>query len=206
MPPTMIEWQYQQLLGEIQQVELHASDPECPCNLAGAGEWCIPKHLLNIATLSAETVRMDTGNTDSLSELSESARVEHGKAIQAIKGNTEGTDLVTWAAKWRKGFIEPTYYGGVDMAKKQETDWGSCIAKIDGSCVTQADITVEMEEIAKRLLANVEYYPDDNEYWFRDCEWNFHVVNAVSEYLESLQLESAIRSIPGQRIIRVKLT
>jgi len=212
MTPTMLEWQHQQLLGEIQQVELHASDPECPCNLADAGEWCIPKHLLNIATLAAETAAMSATPGEigeelysSLRKLSESARQEHTDAIIAIKTNIPGHDLVSWARHWRKEAIEPLYYGGVAMKTEQETAWDSCIAKIDGDCVTQEDITLEMGKIAKRLLANVEYYPDDNEYWFRDCEWNTHVVNAVSEYLDQLKLDNTIRSVPSQRIVRVKL-
>jgi len=212
MTPTMLDWQYQQLLGEIQQVELHASDPECPCNLADAGEWCIPKHLLNIATLAAETAAMavtpgEIGEAlySPLGKLSESARQEHTDAIIAIKTNIPGHDLVSWARHWRKEAIEPLYYGkvGEDMAK--ETKWEDCIAQVGGECVSQADITAQMQAIAKRLIADVEYYPDDREYWFRDCEWNYHVVNAVAEYLEQLELDNTIRSIPSQRIVRVKL-
>jgi hypothetical protein len=116
---AMLEWQYRTLLGELQQLQLHASDPSCPCKLADIGEYCLPKHALNVATLATETAAMDKTNTTALFfELAESATELHETLKAGVCGEGNSIDVVSWSRQWRKK-IEPLYYA-CDL--KQQTN------------------------------------------------------------------------------------
>lgn len=105
----MLDWQYRQLLGELQQVQLHASDPTCPCSLSNMGEYCLPKHVLNVATLAAETAAMDPPNAQLLFELQESSVEMHEILREHVCGEGDDVDAVEWSRTWRKK-IEALYY------------------------------------------------------------------------------------------------
>ena len=107
--PQMLEWQYRSILAELQQLQLHASDPSCPCSQAEIGEWCIPKHALSLASLAGETAAMDSTNAELFEELSEAATELHEKTRAALCHKADAPDVVSWSRDWRKK-VEPLYY------------------------------------------------------------------------------------------------
>jgi len=106
---SMLEWQYQQVISELQQVQLHASDPSCPCGLADIGEYCLAKHTLMVTSLAGETSAMDDANSRLWDDLQESATKMHKKTKDAMCNKSPYPDLITWSREWRKK-IEPLYY------------------------------------------------------------------------------------------------
>lgn len=105
----MLQWQYMVLLEELQQMQLHAADPTCPCTFAEEMEFCLPKHCLNVVSLAAETAAMDPPNAALLYELQEDAVAMHKVLKAGYCGEGEDTDVVTWSREWRKK-VEPIYY------------------------------------------------------------------------------------------------
>jgi hypothetical protein len=107
----MLDWQYKTLLGEVQQVELHETG-DCPCVLNDLipQERCLGKHLLNIATLSAETASMDKPNRDWLLKLADEATEKHEQFKEFICHKDDLPPLAEWGRSWRKNHIEPVYY------------------------------------------------------------------------------------------------
>ncbi len=107
----MLHWQYKTLLGEVQQIELHETG-DCPCILSdlNPAEKCLGKHLLNVATLSAETATMDAINKKWLLKLAEEATERHEQFIGFICHKSDLPELTEWCRGWRKNHIEPTYY------------------------------------------------------------------------------------------------
>lgn len=110
----MLQWQYMVLLEELQQMQLHAADPTCPCTWAESMEFCLPKHCLNVVSLAAETAAMDPPNAALLYELQEDAVAMHKVLKAGYCGEGEDTDVVTWSREWRKK-IEPIYYACTTM-------------------------------------------------------------------------------------------
>ena len=113
--PEMLDWQLRMLLGELQQVQLHGADPTCPCTLKDYNEWCIPKHLLNVATLAGETGAMDPNNAATWYDLQVEAVDMHQKARAAICETGDPPDVAAWARDVRKE-IEPLYYNSCSLA------------------------------------------------------------------------------------------
>ena len=108
----MLEWQYFQIIGELQELQRHDSDPTCPCRLSDdLGENCLAKHSLGLSILAAETAAMETdkGNAKLLWTISEEAKEHH----QQIKGflchKEDAPEFGDWSRQWRKKF-EPIYY------------------------------------------------------------------------------------------------
>ena len=147
--PDMLSWQYRSLLEELQQIQLHASDPNCPCNLADLGEYCLPKHCLNVHSLAKETAAMDAANAAMLVDLADSALTLHIQlkdrivCSQAHKDEPEATE---WAREWRKK-VEPFYYAcgvtaplaanlkaGIKLAQPRVKISGTCTKEADGGC------------------------------------------------------------------------
>lgn len=139
--PDILRWQYQQVLGELQQVQLHASDPSCPCGLADIGEYCLAKHTLMVMSLSGETSAMDDANSQLWDDLQESATEMHQKTRDAMCNKNPYPDLITWSREWRKK-IEPIYYACKAKARQEpypdikisgkcpDGDVGSCEFKV----------------------------------------------------------------------------
>ena len=160
---AMLQWQYKMLIAELQQLQLHAGDPHCPCSLADLGEWCIPKHALSIASLAAETATMDNANTQLFYELQEAADEMHEKTKTALCGRGEAPDVVMWAREQRKK-IEPLYYtcevvstGEVEEAPTLFQNWcyggnGKGEKKICGGMVEMADAL--LAEIARQICTS----------------------------------------------------
>jgi hypothetical protein len=105
----MLDWQLRTILAQLDQVQIHASDPTCPCRLRDIGEFCLPKHLNLLASLSWETAAMDSKNDGLLYDLGNEATDMHKKTKDHVCGKGENEDVVTWARSWRKK-IEPIYY------------------------------------------------------------------------------------------------
>jgi len=105
----MLDWQYKSLLAEMQQLQLHAEDPTCPCSLRDMGEFCLAKHSLNVASLASETATMDDKNAEMLFDLAEDATEMHKKLREHVCGHGDDVDVVTWSRQWRKK-LEPIYY------------------------------------------------------------------------------------------------
>jgi len=121
--PSMLQWQYRTMLGELSQVTLHSVDDSCPCNQVALDppEYCLGKHLLTIWSLGLETALMDEPNADMLEDLASEA-LEHHEAAKTIycKGGT-WPDLATWSRNWRKK-IEKIYYTcGTKMSQDNVT-------------------------------------------------------------------------------------
>ena len=109
---TMLEWQYFQILGELQELQRHDSDPTCPCRLSDdLGENCLAKHSLGLSVLAAETAAMETDkkNASMLWELSADAKDRHMKIKGFLCHKNDGPEFGDWSRQWRKK-IEPIYY------------------------------------------------------------------------------------------------
>ena len=109
---TMLEWQYFQILGELQELQRHDSDPTCPCRLSDdLGENCLAKHSLGLSVLAAETAAMETDkkNASLLWELSADAKDRHMKIKGFLCHENDGPEFGDWSRQWRKK-IEPVYY------------------------------------------------------------------------------------------------
>jgi hypothetical protein len=108
----MLEWQYFQILGELQELQRHDSDPTCPCRLSDdLGENCLAKHSLGLSVLAAETAAMETDkkNASILWELSADAKDRHMKIKGFLCHKNDGPEFGDWSRQWRKK-IEPVYY------------------------------------------------------------------------------------------------
>jgi len=92
----MLEWQYYQILGELQELQRHDSDPTCPCRLSDdLGENCLAKHSLGLSVLAAETAAMETDkkNASLLWELSADAKDKHMKIKGFLCHENDGPSL-----------------------------------------------------------------------------------------------------------------
>lgn len=107
--PEMLKWQYKVVIAELQHLQLHASDPTCPCTLGDSGEYCLPKHALMVASLATETASMDTGNGDMFRQLADEANSVHETLRGHVCGYGQDFPVVTWSRDWRKK-IEGLYY------------------------------------------------------------------------------------------------
>ncbi len=105
----MLRWQYKNIIAELQQLQLHASDGTCPCLYANAGEYCLPKHALMVASLASETVAMDPANTALLQQLADEANQAHETLRDHVCGQGEDIPLLSWSREWRKK-VEAVYY------------------------------------------------------------------------------------------------
>jgi hypothetical protein len=105
----MLEWQYFQILGELQELQRHDSDPTCPCRLKDLGENCLAKHSLGLSVLAAETALMDMPNRESLENLSMESKGKHEAIKGALCQKKAAPEISNWARQWRKK-IEPMYY------------------------------------------------------------------------------------------------
>lgn len=108
--PEMLEWQWRQILAQLDQIQLHASDQTCPCTLGEDNEFCIAKHCLLLSSLAAETALMDPPNSAMLLSLQETATDAHLYAKDKIcTEDTNYLNYAEWARKWRKD-VEALYY------------------------------------------------------------------------------------------------
>lgn len=186
----MLHWQYKILLQQLDLLQLHASDPHCPCSLADIGEWCIPKHLNAIAGLAAETSAMDSANKLMLMDLQEEADDFHEKAVKAIcRESDEAIDLVGWSRERRKE-IERLYYlcrtGKAEvMEAHQETPDMTVIAEAAcgaGVCTAQLSDRLSREqraEIESGNFACPENAPGPGSYPIEDLD---HAIDAMVYY------------------------
>ena len=108
----MLEWQYYQILGDLQEIQRHDGDETCPCRLSeDLGENCLAKHSLGLSIIAAETAAMETNkeNAKLLWTLAGDAKERH----QQIKGflchKEDAPEFGDWSRQWRKKF-EPIYY------------------------------------------------------------------------------------------------
>lgn len=129
----MLDWQNMVILQQLDQVQLHASDPTCPCRLRDMGEYCIPKHLNLLASLAHETAAMDEINYLLFDRLGEESTEKHLQTREHVCGKGESTDLVSWSRDWRKK-LEPIYYSCKIKSKVQDAAPGA--VKIAGNCKT----------------------------------------------------------------------
>jgi len=109
---TMLEWQYFQIIGELQELQRHDSDPTCPCRLSDdLGENCLAKHSLGLSILAAETAAMETdkNNAKLLWTISEEAKEHHQKIKGFLCHKEDAPEFGDWSRQWRKKF-EPIYY------------------------------------------------------------------------------------------------
>jgi hypothetical protein len=124
---SMLDWQYKMLLAELQQLQLHMTDATCPCSLSSINEWCVPKHLLSVASLAQETAAMDPDHFDMLIDLGTQATEKHNAAKEVVCGSGS-IEILDWARGWRKR-IEPLYYACGFKASGHPS--GSVLGKIE---------------------------------------------------------------------------
>lgn len=140
----MLQWQYKQILAQLEQVELHAGDPTCPCVMAAKGEYCLPKHLLLLESLAAETAAMVEGKDGEMfGDLQGEAEEKHKETKDRIVchiGKGEPTDLVDWARNWRKK-VEGIYYTCAPKAKAHvRQEYEMCGASLEQRGMTKAKL------------------------------------------------------------------
>jgi predicted aspartyl protease len=118
----MLSWQRRTLLGQLDQIQLHAESGDCPCIMKDLDppEFCLAKHCLSVSTISAETAAMDKDNSKMLQDLSDEAAEMHEKVKDFMCHKADLPDLVPWARAWRKK-LEKIYYSTSCKVKlKQE--------------------------------------------------------------------------------------
>ncbi len=104
--PSVMKYQYDQLLKHLILLQDHASARSCP--YSPGGEMCIRKHLLTIEAYAQETVPMEDNEVykERLQDLETEARSRRLSEEASLCGEgmdiTEGLDY--WARKWRKEF------------------------------------------------------------------------------------------------------
>ena len=106
----MLDWQYFQILGELQEIQRHDSDVTCPCRLSDdLGENCLCKHSLGLSILAAETAAMDSAHSEMLYDLTAEAKEKHLKMKGFLCHKEDEPEFTSWSRQWRKR-IEPLYY------------------------------------------------------------------------------------------------
>lgn len=119
-PTEMLMWQWRSILEELNELQRHLSDPDCPCVLADTGEYCGPKHALGLHTLAKETAAMSPEHSEMLETLAEEALDQHNALKDRIvcgKPHKDEKDTVLWSRNWRKR-IEDIYYHICGSGKK----------------------------------------------------------------------------------------
>ena len=108
----MLDWQYFQVIGELTELQRHASDTTCPCRLSkDLGENCLAKHSLGLSVIAAETAAMDKAHYDLFMDLSAEAKEKHEGMKAFLCDIKDEPEFMEWSRQWRKR-IEPLYYYG----------------------------------------------------------------------------------------------
>jgi len=124
-PADMMAWQYREIIFELGEVARHAGDPNCPCIIAGKGEYCVPKHLLSVHGLCRETAAMEENRRyiEMLEQLQEEAFKKHialKDRIVCDKAHGDEGDIIDWARQWRKKLESIYYHDSCRLKLKQE--------------------------------------------------------------------------------------
>lgn len=135
----MLEWQYKQIIGELQELQRHASDVTCPCRLsADLGENCLCKHSLGLFILAGETAAMDAKNNELLDQLATEANDKHEKMKGFLCQKVDEPEFIDWSRQWRKKLEKIYYY--TCKVKLKESDLAHLFEKknplirISGTC------------------------------------------------------------------------
>ena len=117
----MLTWQYKQLIGELQELQRHASDVTCPCRLSeDLGENCLCKHSLGLFILAGETAAMDSANTVMLDDLAFEANEKHEKMKGFLCQKNDEPEFIEWSRQWRKKLEKLYYYDTCKVKLKEE--------------------------------------------------------------------------------------
>ena len=157
----MLAWQMRQVLAQLDQIQLHASDSTCPCRLRDEGEYCIPKHCNLLSSLAMETAAMDSKNADILFNLGEDAAQMHLKTKDHVCGKGQDIDLVTWSRQWRKK-IEPLYYAcpGRKSRLHEVAQLFDPLIRISGKCVSEdCNFNVSHTDTIKQRAEGIQALP-----------------------------------------------
>ena len=147
----MLTWQYKSLLGELQQIELHAESGDCPCIMGDLdpAEYCLAKHTLNVHTLAFETANMDIANHRALRELADEAIEKHEGVKSFVCHKGDLPQLSSWARKWRKKHIERIYYAcRVKGNMRLETGYHRLAAAILEQSAGMSRVAVDPRQIS----------------------------------------------------------
>jgi hypothetical protein len=149
---AMLEWQYMQILGELGELQRHASDPTCPCRLSkNLGEHCLAKHSLGLATLGWETAAMDSAHSGALRDLATEAQEKHQGMRDFLCDIKDEPEFVEWSRQWRKK-IERMYYRGMCNIKAKQKAISHLHQEASMSEKLKVDcMSVKMEKSAKIL-------------------------------------------------------
>ena len=144
----MLMWQYDQIMGQLDLLAGHYNDPDCPCTLGEHGEYCTPKHLLDIYTLCMETRLMveDARVAEMIDDIGQDAKKYRDAWIERMHGKgAKIPDLAKWARDKRKPIellrYEPkpearalVHQGKAGMLQEKPTQ----AVRIAGKCDDQA--------------------------------------------------------------------
>jgi hypothetical protein len=161
----MLNWQYKQLIGELQELQRHASDVTCPCRLsADLGENCLCKHSLGLFILAGETAAMDSANNDMLDQLAVEANDKHEKMKGFLCQKNDEPEFIDWSRQWRKKLEKLYYYSCSTKAKLKEDALAGLFEKTaplirisgnckDAKCEFKVTHTKRTEAIANSIKA-----------------------------------------------------
>ena len=185
---AMLDWQYKQILAELAQVQLHASDPSCPCALADIGEYCLAKHTLMLTSLAGETSAMDDANSELWDDLQESATEMHHKTKEAMCKKSPYPDLITWSREWRKK-IEPIYYAcNVKSSKmKQET-----------ICTLAQHTDYPSQQEIEKFIDSDPLGNEKAKYCYKDQVRKHEIIDATHEFLRKFSRHTRINPLIGK--------
>jgi hypothetical protein len=146
-PPDMLRWQFQEIIWELGELQRHGSDPNCPCNLADVGEYCLSKHALALHGLARETIPMTSNpkEKEMLEQMQGEAIYFHvalKDRIVCSKPHKDEGDVVEWARSWRKKFESIYYVCTVKKAHLQQCKGTSCHFKTkeSGECLKPLEV------------------------------------------------------------------
>jgi hypothetical protein len=131
--PKMLRWQYDRIMGQLDMLAGHYNDPDCPCTLGEHGEYCTPKHLLDIYELCMETRMMvsDAKLEKMFDDIATDAKGFRELWINKLHGKeAKIPDLAMWARNKRKP-IELLVYEPSKAGMKQEAP---AVVRIAGKC------------------------------------------------------------------------
>ena len=156
----MLEWQYYQILGELIELQRHASDPTCPCRLSkDLGENCLAKHSLGLSVIASETAAMDSEHRELLMDLSAEAKERHEGMKAFLCDKEDEPEFQEWSRQWRKR-IEPLYYYGacpLEMhAEHSEVEVPQPVLMQSGRAVYQSVCTPAQKERRERCILHVK--------------------------------------------------
>ena len=146
----MNSWQLRKIYGQLLLTQEHSQSLDCPCELSSEAEYCIPKHLIHIQSLTEESIPMF-----------------EDEKIKELLGRIAGgaNDLRRAYEEAREADEEPPYDDIVDFSREARKELEQYLWRYKGGTVSipEADarmlevaVTPTVEKVTKKILYATE--------------------------------------------------